>query len=33
MPSRFLMEAGLVSDEEYKAALNAGVPTKKPLRK
>jgi DNA helicase-2/ATP-dependent DNA helicase PcrA len=33
MPSRFLMEAGLVSEEEYKAALNAGVVTKKPLRK
>jgi DNA helicase-2/ATP-dependent DNA helicase PcrA len=33
MPSRFLMEAGLVSEEEYKAALNAGVPTKKPLKR
>ncbi len=28
MPSRFLMEAGLVSEEEYKAQLNAGVPVK-----
>jgi DNA helicase-2/ATP-dependent DNA helicase PcrA len=25
MPSRFLIEAGLVSEEEYKAALNAGT--------
>jgi DNA helicase II / ATP-dependent DNA helicase PcrA len=25
LPSRFLMEAGLVSEDEYKAALNAGA--------
>ncbi|HEY7119062.1 MAG TPA: UvrD-helicase domain-containing protein [Tepidisphaeraceae bacterium] len=30
MPSRFLMEAGLVSEEEYKAALNAGETGRKP---
>jgi hypothetical protein len=29
MPSRFLIEAGLVSEEEYKAALNAGPTTTK----
>jgi DNA helicase-2/ATP-dependent DNA helicase PcrA len=39
MPSRFLVEAGLVSEEEYKAALNAGGGSatpqtrKRPVRK
>jgi DNA helicase-2/ATP-dependent DNA helicase PcrA len=28
MPSRFLIEAGLVTEDDYKAALNAGVPPK-----